>query len=73
MQADLERILDYVAALAELDTLGVEPTAHAIAVATPLRPDEPDPPLDPEQVVANAPEKLGTAFLVPKVIDEEGS
>ncbi len=73
MQADLERILDYVAALAELDTEGVEPTAHPIAVATPLRPDEPGPPLNAEQVVANAPEKLGTAFLVPKVIDEEGS
>ncbi len=73
MQSDLERILDYVAALAELETEGVEPTAHAIAVATPLRPDEARSVLDPEQVVANAPEKLGTSFLVPKVIDEEGS
>ncbi len=73
MQSDLERILDYVAALAELETEGVEPTAHPIAVATPLRPDEPGPVLNPEQVVANAPEKLGTGFLVPKVIDEESS
>ena len=73
MQRDLERILEYVTALSELDTEGVEPTAHVIAMATPMRADEALPPMDPERATANAPERLGTAFLVPKVIDEEGS
>ena len=73
MERDLERILDYVAALQELDTQGVAPTANAISLATPLRPDEAAAPMDPERVVANAPEVAGTAFVVPKVIDEEGS
>lgn len=71
MQRDLARILDYVETLQALDTDGVEPTSHAIAVSTPTRPDEASEPLDPELAVANAPESVGTAFLVPKVIDEE--
>ena len=73
MERDLERILDYVADLQELDTEGVAPTAHAIALATPVRPDEAEEPMDPELAVANAPESAGTAFVVPKVIDAEGS
>jgi aspartyl-tRNA(Asn)/glutamyl-tRNA(Gln) amidotransferase subunit C len=72
MERDLERILDYVAALQQLDTEGVEPTAHAIVLATPVRSDEAVTPMDPERAVANAPESAGTAFVVPKVIDEEG-
>lgn len=73
MERDLERILDYVAQLQELDTEGVEPTAHAIDLATPIRADVAAKPMDPERAVANAPEVVGTAFVVPKVIAEEGS
>ncbi|MEE2673882.1 MAG: Asp-tRNA(Asn)/Glu-tRNA(Gln) amidotransferase subunit GatC [Myxococcota bacterium] len=73
MERDLERILDYVADLQALDTEGVTPTAHAIALATPVRPDEAAAPMDPELVVSNAPESSGTAFVVPKVVEEEGS
>jgi len=73
MARDLDQILDYAAALDELDTTGIEPTAHAIPLATPLRPDEAVPGLDPALAVANAPESEGSAFVVPKVIDgEEG-
>ena len=73
MERDLERILDYVASLQELDTEGVEPTAHVIALDTPLRSDRAAAAMDPELVVANAPERAGTAFLVPRVIDAETS
>ena len=70
MTIDLELMLDYVAALDRLDTEGVQPTAHSFELATPLRPDRPVAPLDPELAVANAPEREGTAFLVPKVLEE---
>ncbi len=73
MERDLERILDYVASLQDLDTEGVEPTAHAIALDTPLRCDRAAVAMDPELVVANAPERAGTAFVVPRVIDSETS
>ena len=74
MQRDLVAILDYVEALDQLDTEGVEPTAHVILLATPERDDVPEPPMDPAAVVANAPEASGSAFVVPKVIsgEEEG-
>lgn len=72
MERDLERILEYVVALQELDTEGVTPTAHALALATPVRRDEAVAPMDPELAISNAPETAGTAFRVPKVIDEEG-
>ncbi len=71
MVHDLGQILDYVATLQELDTEGIEPTAHAIPLATPLRPDKAVPGLDPALVVATAPQSEGTAFVVPKVIDGE--
>jgi aspartyl-tRNA(Asn)/glutamyl-tRNA(Gln) amidotransferase subunit C len=73
MERDLERILDYMASLQELDTEGVEPTAHAIALDTPLRSDQPAAAMDPELAVANAPQRAGTAFVVPRVIDAESS
>ena len=74
LQRDLDAILDYVDTLCEVDTTGVEPTVHVIPLATPLRDDEPEPPLDPALAVANAPEAAGSAFVVPKVIagEEEG-
>ena len=71
MTADFEAILGYVAALDALDTTGVEPTTHAVPLATPLREDRAAPPLDPDRALANAPERDGFAFVVPKVLDED--
>jgi len=39
MRGDLDGILDWMAALAKLDTSGVEPTFHAVEMITPLRED----------------------------------
>jgi len=71
MTVDLDHILEYVETLQELDTEGIEPTAHAIPLPTPMRPDRAEPGLDPELAVANAPESIATAFVVPKVIEGE--
>ena len=72
MTHDLEQILDHVATLEDLDTEGIPPTAHSLELATPMRPDRPEPPLDPEVALANAPEREATAFLVPKMLEGEG-
>jgi Asp-tRNA(Asn)/Glu-tRNA(Gln) amidotransferase C subunit len=40
-------------------------------LATPLREDRATPGLDPEVALANAPEREGSAFVVPKVIEGE--
>ena len=71
MAVDLGQILEYVEKLRELDTSEIEPMAHAIPLATPLRPDRAAEPLDSELAVSNAPLREGTAFVVPKVIGEE--
>ena len=71
MAAELDTILGYVETLERLDTAGVEPTSHVIPLATPLRQDRAEAPLDPELALANAPAREGSAFVVPKVIEGE--
>ena len=71
-QGELEALLDYVALLEGVDTEGVEPTSHVLALATPLRDDEAVAALDPELALGNAPQREGSAFVVPKVIEAEG-
>jgi len=71
MTAELEAILAYVESLRGLETDAVEPTYHAIPLATPLRDDRAGSVLPPERAVGNAPERDGFAFVVPKVLDED--
>jgi aspartyl-tRNA(Asn)/glutamyl-tRNA(Gln) amidotransferase subunit C len=71
MAAELAAILGYVEQLAALDTDDIEATCHALPLATPFRDDRAEPPLEPEQVLANAPEREGFAFVVPRVLDED--
>lgn len=73
MTSDLAAMLDYVESLQAVDTRGVEPTAHVLPLATPLRPDRAEPGLPIEAALANAPRSRGTTFVVPRVIEgEEG-
>ena len=71
MAKDLEGILGHVESLNAVDTEGVPPTLHGFELSTPLRPDIPVEPMDPALAVLNAPASQGTAFLVPKVLEEE--
>ncbi len=71
LASELQAILAYAEQLAGLDTSDVPPTSHPIELATPLRDDVPEPALDPELALANAPEREGFAFVVPKVIEGE--
>jgi aspartyl-tRNA(Asn)/glutamyl-tRNA(Gln) amidotransferase subunit C len=66
---DLSSILDWVRKLDELDTSSVEPTSHAVALPTKLRDDEVVESLGVERALANAPERLGDGFGVPKIIE----
>ena len=71
--AQMGAILDYVAQLSEVDTTGIEPTAHAVPLRTPFREARAQPGMPPELAVANAPQREGTAFVVPLVLDGEES
>jgi aspartyl-tRNA(Asn)/glutamyl-tRNA(Gln) amidotransferase subunit C len=61
-------ILNYVDQLNRLDTTGVEPTFHVLPMTNVFREDIPAGHLDPEEALANAPDRDETCFLVPIVI-----
>jgi len=61
-------ILAYVDKLKSVDTEGVAPTSHAISLTNAFREDEARDHLAQDRSLANAPEKEGGAFLVPRVI-----
>ena len=65
---ELERVLDFMATLDELDLTDVEPTRHVIPIETPLREDVVGDTLEQGQALANAPAHDGEAFIVPKVV-----
>jgi aspartyl-tRNA(Asn)/glutamyl-tRNA(Gln) amidotransferase subunit C len=67
--AQLNDILLYIDKLNELDTTGVLPMTHAIAVTNAFREDTVGQSLGTEKALANAPDARGEFFRVPKVID----
>ncbi|MFQ6048011.1 MAG: Asp-tRNA(Asn)/Glu-tRNA(Gln) amidotransferase subunit GatC [Phycisphaerae bacterium] len=69
----LSAILDYVQKLNELDTRQVEPTAHAVPIHNVFRDDEPDEPLGVDVALANAPQREGSFYKVPKVLEQESA
>ena len=68
-QAQLSQVLDAVDALAQVDTTGVAPTTFAQPGDVHLRADEAKGELPVEQALANAPQKEGTSFAIPRVIE----
>jgi aspartyl-tRNA(Asn)/glutamyl-tRNA(Gln) amidotransferase subunit C len=66
----LNEILCFVEKLNQLDTTGIEPTAHAIRVENVFRKDEVRPPMNPELALANAPDRIDNYFKVPKILEQ---
>lgn len=67
--SQLNDILGYIDKLNELDTQGVEPMSHAMAVTNAFREDKIADSLGTEKSLANAPDARGEFFRVPKVIE----
>ncbi|HTU19330.1 MAG TPA: Asp-tRNA(Asn)/Glu-tRNA(Gln) amidotransferase subunit GatC [Gemmataceae bacterium] len=65
----LSAIVDYVDQLKQVNTDGVEPMAHALAVQNVFRDDEPAPSLPVADALANAPQRRGDFYSVPAVLD----
>lgn len=66
----LNDILQYVEKLKELNTEGVEPTAHAIPLQNIFREDQVRPSMDREAVLSNAPDREDVFFKVPQIMEE---
>ena len=66
---DLNRILQYMDKLNELDTEGVEPTSHVLPLGNAFRRDEVDPSHMVTEILDAAPQRRGRYIKVPRIID----
>jgi aspartyl-tRNA(Asn)/glutamyl-tRNA(Gln) amidotransferase subunit C len=66
----LSAILGYVAKMNELDTADVQPLAHCLPISNVLREDIIKESLGTEKTLANAPQRDGNFFKVPKILEE---
>lgn len=66
----LGAVLEHAADIAALDIADVPPTAHPLPLKNVLRPDEPVPSLDREEVLDQAPAAEDGRFRVPRILGE---
>lgn len=66
----LSQILTHVEQLNRYDTTGVEPTTTVRGQVNVFRDDVVRPPLPAEKALANAPEREGDGFGVPRILEE---
>lgn len=69
MTAQLERIVDYMDVLNQLDTADIEPMSHVFPVKNVLREDVVEPSFDRSDLLANAPVPDEEAFLTHKSVE----
>lgn len=67
-KADMEKMLDYIDTLNELDTEGIEPMSHVFPVSNVFREDVAVNGDGSADTLANAPLKKDGSFEVPKTI-----
>lgn len=70
LNKDLSQLLDYVGQLKSLSTDKVEPTNAVLPAYNRFRKDEVRLSLSVEKTLANAPDRIGDFFRVPRVITE---
>ena len=69
LTGQMNKILDYVDKLDELDTDGITPTAHAVPVENAFREDIVRTSIGNDKALKNAPEAANNCFRVPKIIE----
>ena len=65
MASELSGILEHIERISELDLDGVEPTSHVIPLENVLRPDQPRPSWDRDEMLERAPDPASGAYRVP--------
>lgn len=65
----LSQVLDYAAELQTLDTDAIPPTASVLPLRNVMRPDDPQPGLPRDVVLANAARVIDYQFVVDAVLD----
>jgi aspartyl-tRNA(Asn)/glutamyl-tRNA(Gln) amidotransferase subunit C len=69
LASELSHILGWIEQLNEVDTADVPPMTSVVAMRLALREDRVTDGGRPEDILANAPERQGDYFVVPKVVE----
>lgn len=69
MQAELGAIIGFADKLSEIDTDGVEITAHIVPINNVLRADEVTNQPNRDEILSNAPTKADGYMTVPKTVE----
>jgi len=69
LTSELQAIIGFVEQLEAVPTEGTAPMAHAIELTNVLREDLPSPSLPPDEALANAPDREGDFYRVPRVVE----
>jgi aspartyl-tRNA(Asn)/glutamyl-tRNA(Gln) amidotransferase subunit C len=70
IQKDMERMIEFVDKLSEVDTANVEPLIFMSEEINRVREDEPKVTVTHEEALKNAPKKDSDYFRIPKVLDK---
>ena len=69
IKTDLQRMIEFVDKLKEIDTTGVEPLMHMSDAVNVLREDKVQGSISRDEALKNAPDSDGVFIKVPKVIE----
>lgn len=70
LQGELNALLGHFGDIADIDTTGIEPRAHAVVIQNVWSDDEPRMGLPREIALKNAPVSRAGLFVVPQIIED---
>ena len=70
IQKDLNKIIEFIEKLKEVNTENVEPLVYMTDEINRLREDDPKENITQEEVLKNAPKKDSDYFRIPKVLEK---
>ena len=68
-KTEIEKIINYMDTLNQLDTTGIEAMSHAFPVKNVFREDVVQPSTDRDVITANAPNSKDGCFVVPRTFE----
>lgn len=71
-RAQLSAVLERAMRIQSLDLEDLPPTAHPVPLRNVWREDVVRPPAEPEGILENAPDRDGSLYRVPRILEEEG-
>ncbi|HHY07143.1 MAG: Asp-tRNA(Asn)/Glu-tRNA(Gln) amidotransferase subunit GatC [Lawsonella sp.] len=72
LAGQIKEILSYVTAVRDLDTEGVDPMSHPVAIRNVAHEDVIEPCLTQEEVLSQAPEVEDGRIVIPQILGEGG-